>query len=316
MSDYAYVADQARRAFSSVARLESALRQHPDRVDLQINLAAEKKRARKADAHMRQLAEYNQIEICDYKLLPEIKDAFPISIISRSLLNYQGLFTQIHDSVKNGVQKAKSTFGAQALSESELEFGYSYEGSLGVVLMTRADRNFFEGKLDKSIEALYQTMNIDDQHDVRDVARALGGSVIKRLHDWSAANVAGGYSADVRWKLSSGRLLGQVVPRRKMVDIVEIIERTSDQKSDTFETIGMLAGGDVISSRFHFVESNGESYKGNLDQNFDKYRTLKLGEMYVAIIKRTSKEFYATQRVENTYDLLDLKPVTTNPSAS
>lgn len=64
MSDYAFVADRARKVFASVSRLESELAQRPDDWSVQRNLRSMQKLASQARAELERLASANQIEIC------------------------------------------------------------------------------------------------------------------------------------------------------------------------------------------------------------------------------------------------------------
>jgi hypothetical protein len=258
---------------------------------------------------MRLLAEYNHIEVCDYRLLPETQIEYPLKSIASSFLSYQLLFSQIHDSKINGTQKERQSITRAAAIESELEFGYSYSGSLGIVLLTKSKRDFWSGNLDASIEALYQSINIQDHDEVRDVARELGGGVVKRIHDWAESNVIGGYSADVRWKLSSGKQMAEVIPRRKMSNVLDLIKSTSDKKVRTFDTVGFLVGGDLVSSSFHFSEPDGDSYKGKIVRDFNVLVPLRLGARYSATMRETSVEHYATEKTDRSYELVSLTPL-------
>lgn len=308
MSDYAFVVERARKAFSSVARLEDALSREPHRIDLQVSLAAIKKRAARAQEEMYSLAAMNHVELCNYRLLPERADRYPVRSVSKSLLSYQDLFSQVHDAIKNGVPKMRAHIGRDALSESLLELGYFYEGSLGVLMLAASERDFYEGRLDRSISSLYDVIHISDQDEVRDVAKTLGAAVVRRVYDWSESTTEGGFAADVRWNRSDGRQLGEVVNLARLERIIAIIKDTSDEQKRVFDSVGMLVGGDLMSSTFHFVEPDGESRKGHLDREFDRLTRMELGKSYSASIRETSREHYATQRIEKKYDLLSLKP--------
>ncbi|MBJ6124777.1 hypothetical protein [Microvirga splendida] len=306
MSDYAFVADRARRAFASVARLESALARAPEDSSIQINLAAKRKLARQAQEQLYVVAERNQIEICNYRLLPEATERYALPYVSKSLLEYQNLFSQIYDSFKNGL-KARTRIGKEAWDESLLELAYSYSGSLGVVLLATSERDFFEGKLDNSIDALFQILEIDSRSAVRDVAHTLGNAVVKRLHDWSAANIEGGFATDVRWNRSDGKQLGQIINRRQMEVIVDLIEATSDEQTRDIDAIGLLVGGDLNSGSFHFVVPNGSDYRGYLADDFFPDAELTLGKTYIARIRETSTTVYATEKIDQKFELLFLK---------
>ena len=146
MSDYAYVADRARKAFASVARLESELQSRPKDVGLSINLASMRRMAEQARSEMERLAALNKIEICKYRLVPSLVNEYGLGHVSKALFEYQNLFSQIYDSIKNG-KKSKAQIAPEAQRESMMDFAYTYSGSLGVVLLARGDRDFFEGKL-------------------------------------------------------------------------------------------------------------------------------------------------------------------------
>jgi hypothetical protein len=305
MSDYAFVADRAKKAFASVARLESALMQKPHDRALSTNLASMRRLADQARTELERLAAFNQIEVCQYRIVPEMSRDYGLAHVSKSLLEYQNLFTQIYDAFKNG-KKSKATFGHEAEEESMLEFAYSYSGSLGVVLLARSNRNFFAGNLDRSIEALYQILDISDVDSVRDVAQSLGRAVVKRVHDWSKANVDAGFAADVRWKRSDGKVLGQMIDRGRLQHIVEYIGKTADTKVTQVSTKGMLVGGNVESRSFHITVPDGDTYTGRISEDAVLPQAMTLGRIYDAVIEVGEIYYYATERTQKTNTLRKL----------
>ncbi|MHA6685361.1 hypothetical protein [Mesorhizobium sp. A556] len=313
MSDYAFVADRARKAFSSVARLERALEKTPGDRGIQTNLLAMRKLADQAQNELLRLAEINKIEVCNYRLVPEPSVSLALPFISRSFLSYQNLFSQIYDAIRNGVLKERAVIGKEAEIESMLEFGYSYSGSLGVVLLAQSERNFFDGNLDKPIEALFQVLDIKDNDTVRDVAHTLGNAVVKRVFDWSEANILGGFSADVRWTRSDGRQLGQMVERRQMEKIVDVIKKTADESSTPLALRGMLVGADLAGRTFHFVVPDGEAYKGPFHKELEVGPEIVVGKMYDVQIVVMEKYFYATERSEKKNLLRKLALVREDP---
>lgn len=298
MSDYAYVAERARKAFATVARLEHALEKSPSDKNILLNLSAMRKMADQAQNELLRLAEINRIEICNYRLIPYSEGGFGLPFVARSFLSYQNLFSQIYDSIRNGVLKERAVIGKEAEFESMLEYGYSYSGSLGVVLLAQSERDFFEGHLDRPIDALYQVLEIADTDSVKDVAHSLGNAVVKRVFDWSAINVEGKFSADVRWSRSDGRQLGQVVERRQMERIVDVIGATSDETTDTVQVQGMLVGTDLPARSFHFVVPDGESYKGTFHPDLRIGHEVVVGKLYDAEIVLVERFHYATEKTD------------------
>lgn len=148
---------------------------------------------------------------------------------------------------------------------------------------------------------------------VREVASNLGNAVVKRVYDWSDANLKGGFAADMRWNRSDGRHLGEVIERERMEGIVEVIDATSDSKTKDIEAVGILFGGNIGSRSFHFVVPNGDVYRGHLVADFDRTTQMTLGKFYLARIRETETFHYATEKAEKRYDLLHLEPASSLP---
>ena len=307
MSDYASAAEFARRASASVERLERALSRDPASASLQINLAARRRYLRKAEADLYVSAEYNQVDICNYRLLPEATNRFLVSSISPSLLAYQLVFSQIYDAIKNGA-KQRAVIGAEAAEASAMEFGYTYSGSLGFVLLAPSERDFIEGKLDSSIDAVFQVLEIGSEDEVRDIARNLGEAVVKRVHDWSKVNVDGGYAIDLRWNRSDGRQLGQVVGLGHMEKIVSIISSTSDEKTRSISFVGTLVGLNVDSGAFQLsAPDEVGDYRGVLAESFNRAEAHAVPGIYRATLSEATTVAYATGRITTKFQLQRLE---------
>ena len=282
----------------------------PDSKALRMNLAAKQKLVRQLRSRLLELAQETQIEVCNYRLVQVENRRYGLAYVSESMLTYQNLFTQVHDAKKNG-PKAKATFGNEAFEESMLEVGYTYAGSLGVVLLAPVQRDMFQhGALDASIDAFFDVVEIDSRPAVRQIAQSLGNAVIKRVHDWSAANVKGGFDADVRWNRSDGRQLGQIVDRARMERIVGIIEAASDESIEAIPVIGTLVGLDVKTGSFHLVVPNGDDFKGLLGPDFDRAREWPVNRAYAAKILETRTTIYSTEQTRRQHTLLGLSELT------
>lgn len=309
MSDYASAAERARRAFAALSRIEDAISRAPHERSLLINHASKLKYARQMQEQLERVAAVRHVELCNYRIMPMMNGRYLLPAVSKSLLNYQYVFSQVHDALTNG-PKSKAQIGREAWQASQMELGYTYSGSLGVVLMAPSERSFFDGNLDQSIDAVYQVLAIDDEHDVRDVAKVLGEAVIKRVHDWTQANVEGGFDLDIRWSRSDGRQLGRVVEREEMAKIVGLIARTSDEKISDGTFDGLLVGVDLKAGSFHFVVPGGEDLRGGLSGQFDHGGSVEVGLRYRATVRTYSKVTYSTGREERRLELLNLERVT------
>jgi hypothetical protein len=308
MSDYAFVAEKARKAFDAVAKLEAAIERSPEDRVLQVNLAATRRFAEQARTEMENLAAVKRMEVCQYRLISERSNGYSLEHVAKSLLSYQQLFSQIYDAVNNG-KKSRAGFGRESEIASALEFGFTFSGSLGVILLARDERDLIAGRLDAPIEALYQVLDIKDRDDVREMAQRLGRAVIKRVHDWSTANVKGGFSADISWRRSDGRQVGQMVHSGHMERIVEYIDTATDEKTISVRIKGHLVGADLVSRTFHIKPLDGESRTGQISQEMVFEDGPVLNRLYEAELTVNETFYYATEKKTQVNVLRKLIPI-------
>ena len=119
----------------------------------------------------------------------------------------------------------------------------------------------------------------------------------------------GGFSADIRWRRSDGVERGQVIARSKLERIAGIISGTSDELSTPMTVRGTLVGIDVTTKTFHFVVTDGESYRGRLAEDFPLSRQNQVPAVYSAEIVTLEKQHYATDQKETRHVLRSLTPV-------
>jgi hypothetical protein len=307
MSDYVSAANKVREAEAAVARIEQEISNFPEQRSLYTNLAARQKMAQRFRDELAATAILKQVELCDYRLFSEYGDRFFVPFVAASWLEYQNIFTQTFDALTNG-PKRKAVVAESIKEETALEFAYSYAGSLGVVMLAPSERDFFYGKFDGTIEAIYQLLDLDDTHAVRDISEHLGGAVIKRLYDWSKVNAQGKFDVDLKWQRSDGKMLGRVYRRVDAERIVAVIEDTSEEVHTPLDIGGILIGGDLASRSFHFIVPNGESYKGKLSADFSGQTDMKLGDRYRAEISQYVKTQFAKNEEVFRFELERLAP--------
>lgn len=310
MSGLDSLLDRLRRAYASIAEIEQAALRVPGDQFLLANLASLKSDAEDLEAQWRQMAIREQKEVCRYRLIPTGTMQYAVPYVTRSLLDFQELFSQIYDSLVHG-PKRRMRFSDDIAIETRFEFGFSYPGSLGIVLMVQGEPGFFEDKYDQSIDALMQIAGVENEDSVRDMSSALGGAVVKRAFDWSRINLSAGYTVDIGWTTAKGHSRGGTIDVSTFGRVVEIISRTSDVEKETIRMPGVLMGIDAKAKRFRFVsyDGNGPPYSGFLSESFPLRHPWSINTSYTAQITVESLTEYATQITKETYRLDGLEPI-------
>ena len=144
------------------------------------------------------------------------------------------------------------------------------------------------------------------QDAVRFAANKYGKAVVTKLYEWSSENLDRSYSVDVKWKDINGVEKGKFVSKIDLMRVVSSIGLTSDTIKRIISVKGILAGGDIITKRFHFVDDNDEDYRGGLSNELTA-ETLELGRRYVARIAVEATSRYATEEEQRRYTLMALE---------
>lgn len=312
MSDIDSVLERLRRAFAAVSEVEAVAARSPGDRFVLANLHALKRDAEDLEKQWEDLCKDKQIEVCRYRIVPEHSDRYSLTSVSKSLLDFQELFSQIYDALKPGAKgrprlKTRARISPGVATETKFDFGFTYPGSLGVALMVESESHLFGAKFDEAVKVIKDVISIKDQHDVREMAKTLGGAVVTKVYDWSTVNAQAGYGVDITWMRTDGTLRGGVIDASALEKVVEIIEKTSDKDTKNITVAGVLVGIDRKSRRFRFVEYNGPDFAGILDDDFPITEKWAINTRYTAKITVETVIEYATMEEKRSYKLTALK---------
>jgi hypothetical protein len=306
VSDYTYLLERLREAEAAVSELEAALSREPRDRALEMDLISARQSAQEFQEALLALAPNELLDVCRYRLVPDRRNDFTIDSVTGSLKGFQELFSLIFYVVSTAQPRRVARIPPAIVTESELNIGWTFAGSLGIVLTIDSARTLFDAKFDNTITKLLNIINIKDQTDVRESAQKLGLAVVRKAYEWANRNYNAGYGVDLRWRNVNMIERGLFIERADFVRIVDNIGLTSDVTKEIITLDGVLAGGDIMTRRFHFVDSQDQDYRGVLSSDFLTEK-MELGQKYHArmLVERTLR--YAEEEEERSYSLLALE---------
>ena len=163
MSDYAFFLNRARDAAGVVSQLERAFASNPNDESLRLNLRTAVRLAERAEKELYEIAAAEQVDLLRYRLVRHTSNTFGVHGVSRSLELFQEAVTYIYEAV-TGQPRLRAGLSKATKRDSELLFGYSYAGSLGVVLLAPSSRGLFLTKFDDVIETINDIFSINEQY--------------------------------------------------------------------------------------------------------------------------------------------------------
>lgn len=299
--------DRIRRVYEEIAKVERVAAQFPDDVYVQANLNSLRYDAEELEREWAAEARLEQKEVCRYRMIPSFLGAYSIRVVTQSLLDFQELFSQIYDSIKNGT-KRKARISSEITQRTTFNLAFTYPGSLGVAMSIDSFPDLFSGEFDESIDALMQVVQARDEYDVRDMAKSLGEAVVKKAYDWAKVNSSASYAVDLDWTTLKGSHKGGMIDVAAFSRLVTVIGHTSDSIVRMVKVRGVLVGLDSKTKRFRFVDPNGDDYSGPLSDIFPAGAVWQVNETFIADIEVEETLEYATDTTKQINRLRHLEP--------
>ena len=170
MSHYAFSLERAREAATMVSTLEDRLSRNPGDFALRVSLASAVRMAEQMERELYEVAAVEQVDICRYRLVRHTGPGFALQGVSQSLAAFQDAVSYVLDAI-TGKPRQRAGLSRDIMRESELLFGWSFAGSLGVVLLAPSERRLFDTRFDDVVRTLTEAFDTDDNDELRDVAR-------------------------------------------------------------------------------------------------------------------------------------------------
>lgn len=310
MAELLEIIEQLDSTEAAIARTEQEMVRHPDEHSLRIALASLEKRQENLSSQFEAVAASRGIDVCTYRLFDRFSERPTLRTLTNTLRDFQELVTVVYDALRNG-PKARNRVGVESVADTAFGFGYSFTGSLGVVLTLPNEPKLIPSEIDDAIATAFELAHAEDPAAVATFVERLGPGVIKVAYQWAAGHADAGVGADIQWKRADKVRAAILLQPQEMARLQSVIEQTSDVREDTFTWIGVLLGGDVKTGAFHMSFEGGNEIRGRMASDLAPEDRLTLRERYRATIRKLTVVTLATGRLDESYELLAIEPLDT-----
>ncbi len=177
---------------AAIHKLEEAISRQPPTPSVIATLSTLEKRQRDLEAQFSELTADQHFDVCSYRLFPDHKeeDRPTLRAFTKTLLDFQTLVTQVYYAKKTGRPRETTHVTAEAASETAFGFGYTFTGSLGVVLTLPNERLLFgETDIDRAIKTVFELVKAESPQQIASHAKELGAAPIRTLYNWVSDQV-------------------------------------------------------------------------------------------------------------------------------
>jgi hypothetical protein len=304
------IVELQQRIQSTVARIaefEKAAAQPNSPPSLLANIRGLEKLLASLEYDFERLARSEELDICKYRLLPQAGERPTLTAIARAWTQYQVLFSSVFDAITRGAKKRGRT-GKQTLAQTQFAFGYTFSGSIGVVLTLPNRRvDLVTSKaLEKTAQTILEMVKAQSEEKLADFVKRLGVPPVAKLAAWADAHVAFEAGAGVEWDISTERTLELLV----QVQEFKLLKQTMDKISEPTEVVdsvtGVLRAADMEKHTFKMNLDSGERITGEFDNAITEIHKAALPQRYKAVIRTTTKIQPALEKLDVSRFLIEL----------
>jgi hypothetical protein len=311
MSDLLHIQEQLRDTNAAIAKSEQAIALDPSSKAVGTMLRSFQKRQQKLESEFAELAKHVGTDVCSYRFFSDDVQQ-KITPVCLALIDFQSLYSLAYDAIKSGAKKPGRRLPPEVVDESAFGFGYTFSGSLGVVMtFDNSKRLLFETVFDESMGEVAALAQATSSAEVLECGKRVGVPVVRAAHKWAATHAEAALGAEIAWKKGDEVLWDLLLEPRIFADLAETIRGTTEIVVDEVEMVARLVGADVKGRTFHLVLADGSDLRGTIANEIpaDRDFPVALGRPHKLKLRKRVKVYYATEKEESaTYQLVEATP--------
>jgi hypothetical protein len=274
---------------ASIARAVRSVEGQPLSPSAKLTISSLERRRDELKEVLEALAAERLVDICDYRVLPNELHRYPVKAIGKSLTRWQDVVTAFFASVRDKKARTKAQYSDETEAAATLNFGYAYQGSLGLVMYVPNEQLMLtETDLDIAVDAIMRLSESENVGQVQRIAKAFGKAAVKSFFDWSKAHTDAGFSADIKWQRGDEIKFERVMQPADLERVQSIIKTADTREDHTDVYDGVLVALDVKQGAFKmsFPDPDLSDIRGKFDEHFDWKKKHHVPARYDALLRR------------------------------
>lgn len=244
------------------------------------------------------------IDICDYRLIPERETDYSVNMVTQALRSFQDMVTSIYDAITTR-PKIRGSWDAASVVNSSFSFGYSYSGSLGIVLVIPNERLIgdIESNLDRSVMVALEATKTRDAGAIAQFSRDYGISAVHYLYQWSKVHADYAVGAGIKWRRQELVRYETLEQFQEFREFCNLVERGSEPVEERVPLRAELLAFDAVTRRFRLGVIDAPGIRGSLSDDFDATIPRTIHSRYQATLTKRTIIRYATGKEDVAWTL-------------
>ena len=296
--------EQLQETRATLARVERAVAEQPDKPSLSALARSLMAQQRNLEADF--VTEVNRLgmDVCSYRIFSDSGN-LPLHPLAQGLIDFQSLVTVVYDARKNSVPKERAKISPDIRAETAFDFGYTFPGSLGIVLTIPNERRLIlDSHLDEAISQLFSLAKARSIPDIREFAKKLGLASIRAMYKWASGHARAGLGVGIEWRRESTVRASLLAQQPELENLYQMIDETSDESETKISVEGELEAINVKAKSFALRDSSGGVIRGSYKDAISGSHRAELPERrYKATLTKVERVQYSTGEEKSEYYL-------------
>ena len=222
--------EQLQETRAMLAQVERAVAERPHKLSLISQAKSLTVRQRNLEADFAVEADRLGMDVCSYRIFSD-SGCLPLHPLAQGMVDFQSLVTVVYDAHKASIPKKRAKVAPNIKSETSFNFGYTFSGSLGVVLTIPNARTLILGShLDDSMKKLFSLAKVSRISDIRVFTENLGLASIRAMHKWASGHARAGLGVEIEWRRENVIRANLLAQQPELEKLCRLIEETSDEE--------------------------------------------------------------------------------------
>lgn len=248
-------------------------------------------------------------EVCSYRIVD--CESIGIANLGLSLISFQDVFSIVYAAQKDG-PRLSNRLSDEVANATKLLFSYSFEGSVGISMITSADFRLLESDVKFAAELLLRLTNCRSVEEIHEFSKRLGPASMRNFYKWCKVNSDLNTGLEIIWKAARQEVSRFQIPRSTFHSLQKILDLVTEFTEERTILTGTLVGADVQTKSFHFVCDTQGHIRGKIVR--DGSLEIKLPKRCSIDVIRFSEIRFASEKEVVTFQLVGILEEDSSPS--
>lgn len=314
MSDLDYIQRDIAEVQQVIQSKLDLVAKYPERKSVLASISSLRKRQKILEQEFLAKSEELRLQVCSYRIFCDLGEDVSrnLTVFPKVLSLFQEAYMLSVEATRHG-PKSRNRIHDDVLRSSVLSAGYSFAGSMGIVLTVpkKKQKILFDEGSDhrRAVNRLFNLLHAKSEEAIKEACEKMGLALIRCVMKYAVVHRENQIGSDIDWRDGSTTTDSIFLQPKDFEMLCDVIESTTEIEEEDMFITGMLTATDTSRKTFKMLTDDDEIITGEYHAQIDENHTVTIPGRYRAEIKCERVIRFSTGEVVVKYFIEDLEPV-------